>query len=455
MSETKKKRGRGRPVERKTVFIESAGGTLPTGVHFDQVVSEHGLRNYFILYQNGKIIDTKEKMLVERRKKVDLYTVPYGYSEKYPFNFGMKNLPPRPYGKVIDLWHEVSNYNVDQWDYHDKDFYDVMVAWQMSTWLPEKWEAVGYMGFIGDSGTGKTRGLECNAALSYRSWFVTCLNEAPLFRGVTQYEPTVCIDETEIITKADRSTVQNLLNSGQRRGVMVPRVEQPVKGVYTIKGYELFGYKCLAGTRQWLRTLQRRSIIAYTTRNVRKVTRFIDKERAQQLRRKLLQYRIDFVDVPFAESKPKILKLTEILSGGVYEIFYPLFSVAPSEKWKSLMKYALKEEDKRQRDRSTSDLAVVFFAILELKGEYIYVAQITDLLNQDRELRLDQYTKKTVSQLATVLGFAKKHMRRGTVIIWNDVTVERLTKQYGTGKIPVTGDVKDGQSALTKIFNKS
>jgi hypothetical protein len=41
------------------------------------------------------------------------------------------------------------------------------------------------------------------------------------------------------------------------------------------------------------------------------------------------------------------------------------------------------------------------------------------------------FTNKEVGKLVSVLGFAKKRMNRGTVVIWNDAIVKRLNEQYG------------------------
>jgi len=41
------------------------------------------------------------------------------------------------------------------------------------------------------------------------------------------------------------------------------------------------------------------------------------------------------------------------------------------------------------------------------------------------------YTNKEVAKLASMLGFEKKRKMRGTVIFWNDTTIERLRNQYG------------------------
>lgn len=61
----------------------------------------------------------------------------------------------------------------------------------------------------------------------------------------------------------------------------------------------------------------------------------------------------------------------------------------------------------------------------------IFVSQLCDYLNRDREQTRDMYTNKQVSKLASVLGFEKKHKMKGTVIMWNDTTIARLQHQYG------------------------
>lgn len=81
---------------------------------------------------------------------------------------------------------------------------------------------------------------------------------------------------------------------------------------------------------------------------------------------------------------------------------------------------------------SESDLHKVFFAILELKAPKIYIAQICDFLNQERKELQPFFTNKAVAKIAVALGFTKKHTNRGRAIIWNDLTVERLKKQYSS-----------------------
>ncbi len=98
-------------------------------------------------------------------------------------------------------------------------------------------------------------------------------------------------------------------------------------------------------------------------------------------------------------------------------------------KLKRLCRSVQKEIDS---EISESDLAQVFFAILEVKAPKIYIAQIVDYLNQDSRKELQPfYSNKAVVKIAVALGFTKKHTNRGTAIVWNGITVERLKRRYG------------------------
>lgn len=97
-------------------------------------------------------------------------------------------------------------------------------------------------------------------------------------------------------------------------------------------------------------------------------------------------------------------------------------------KLKRLCRSVQKEIDS---EISASDLAQVFFAILKLKAPKIYIAEICGFLNQERKELQPFYSNKAVVKIAVALGFTKKHTTRGTAIIWNGLTVERLKRRYG------------------------
>lgn len=433
----------GKPKKKKAILIHKCSGTLENGTHFDQVVSTPNSTNsHYITYCRSLIpphdiqtsMDTK--IVAHSDEEQQVYYKPMPINRLYPFNLQSPNIPPQEYGSVTKLFEEIKDYHYQHWDYPIEAFYDLATAWTLATYFPEKWDFVGYIAAIGDTGTGKSRLLNTLAALSYRAWKVTDFTESPLFRGITAWEPTVFIDESETMTSGDKKSIQNLLNSGQKRGDMVPRsmeIQYGGKKDYEMQLFSLFGFKAIAGTRWWLPTLQRRSFIAFMTENQRDVKRKIDKPWAQQLRAKLLQYRIDFVDVPFKETAPKIDVLTKMLPNTVYELFFSLFSVTPSKKWDSLLKFANKEADARKNERTLSDSAEVFEAMIKVfnpQSKLIKLKEVTDYLNRDRTFQ-EQFTSKQVSQIVATLGFKKKRASFGMGIKWDAKNAKRLSEQYG------------------------
>jgi len=445
--------------EKRTIVLHRASGTTTDGTHYEQIDEKSGLQ-YYVTYRGGKMQGERKFILEYEDKFQKVYINPIDPRETFPFNLQTRNLRPKEYSSVTKLFEEIYGYLWDHWDYYDPAFYDVATSWVIATYLPEKWDFVAYLAAIGDKGTGKTRFLNCLTALVYRGWKATYFQEAPLFRAITAWHPTVLIDESETMTRKDKNTIQNLLNAGQKRGDTVPRCEEKRYGgtrTYDIKLFSVFGFKALAGTKMWLPTIQRRSFMAFCSTETRKVKRRVDKNWAQELRRKLLQYRIDYIDEEFTETLPQIDKLTEELSGGVYELCFSLFSVTPRKKWDSLMKYANKEEQLRVDERGVTDMAEVFNAMIQIKGANTKIIKLKDIaayLNRDRIMR-EMWKARDVGTFVSLLGFKKKHMNSGNVVIWDEKIADRLSKQYGLELTRTKAQARSAppRSDLSKIMD--
>jgi len=442
MDSEKKKNRKKQPV----LVLENAGGTVGS-IHFEQCETFNG-NQFFLRHAKGKLLDNAPMIVAQDEEWLKITYKPFDRASFYPFNMKSRNYIPQEYGSVLDLFNEVRQFLYDHWDYFDASYYDVLTAWVLATYLPEKWDFIAYVAVIGDTGTGKSRMINCLAALCYKALLVVDPTEATLFRTVSEWHPTMIIDESETVTRNQRQTVQNLLNAGQKQGSSVQRMqERRVAGGtvrYAPQCFDVFGFKALAGTKMWLPTLRRRALIAYSTRSLRKVNRRIDKDRAREIRRKLLQYRIDYIDIPFKESLAKIDELTHKLTG-TYELFFSLFSVTPSAKWDALLKYAMKEEKSRSRERGAGEMAEIFYAILRLKpkdDDLIRLSVIAEYLNRER-LAKEQFTSRQIGTIIKQLGFQRKHTRLGTVVIWNEQIVDRLKKQYGScDEVPKTTETR-------------
>lgn len=82
---------------------------------------------------------------------------------------GMIRLPSKvePLASFDDLVHSVRAFIHTYFDC-DELFESVAVLYVLHTWVYEAFHAVPYLRFLGDAGSGKTRGTETNGAICYR-----------------------------------------------------------------------------------------------------------------------------------------------------------------------------------------------------------------------------------------------------------------------------------------------
>ena len=187
----------------------SCGGDLPDKV-FEQVENQQ-----FLIYnkETGEI--TRQKT-VERTKPIAqlLWKTPDSV-----LNFGSEQ----------EIWDEIRKYLYEYIDIAEG--YDVLAAWVLASWIPEKWHAVPYLSFYGPPGSGKTWALEVLASIGFRPFLSASATLASIFRVIDQWHPTMFLDETEVYMKKDRDDILNLLNAGYRKDFPAVRVEETDKGL--------------------------------------------------------------------------------------------------------------------------------------------------------------------------------------------------------------------------------
>ena len=192
------------------------------------------------------------------------------------------------YGSEQALHDEVRKYLYEHIDLADG--YDLLASWLLSSWTLERWQAVPYIFFFGPAGSGKTWAMQVLASIGFRPFMSASATLASIFRVIDQWHPTMYLDETEVYMKKDRDEILNLLNAGYRKDFPAVRVEETDKGLVP-RVFDVFGFKALAGTREFMQTLKSRCIILTMNKAIRKIITKIDEQRAMALRQKLLLYR--------------------------------------------------------------------------------------------------------------------------------------------------------------------
>lgn len=356
---------------------------------------------------------------------------------------------PTEYENEQQLYNTVKAYIYKHVDVLNPHGYDILTAFVFSTWLQELFDFTPYLGFYGRQETGKSRGLEVLKELVFRAWHTTSLTTATLYRLIEKFNPTLLIDESEFLASQEKRELIGLLNSGQRRGVLVPRMKGEDSQDFDF--YNTYSPKALSGTQELRKTTTSRMIMFTMTRNIRPIPRTIDKREGLKLRNQLLMWRFrkisEMKNALTLEQKlagrtelkaATEFKELEPLSGRLYELIFPLYYSTPAQEARNtILEFAKELEQTKLTAEKTELASTIFEAILNLKHQ----AQRNLILLKDiaRYLNVSQppeswIPEKTVGRKCTQMGFEKTRTNRGTAIILNQQLIERLRKdpRYST-----------------------
>jgi hypothetical protein len=352
--------------------------------------------------------------------------------EKAPWSLVEK---PLPSGTESELWQEVKQFVYDHLFLPDETLYDVLTAWVFASWIPEVWSVVPYVFFYGPVASGKTRGLEVLHRLSYRAILSSNISSAALFRAAEAWKPTLILDETEIYNRQEKSEVIGLLNSGYRRGQFAIRVKTSEEGEL-LECFDVFGFKALAGTEGLAKTLESRSIMIRMLKNRRRVNLHIDEKKAEELRAKLLDWRIK--TLTNAELSEVVEAFTTRIgqlnfdSGRLEELFQCLLAVSNDGR-ESILKYAEKMLEIRQFEEMTSYEADIVEAMLDenlvVENGVILTKDLTEKLNANKPER-EQLKTRSVGWVIRRLGFEPRHTKHGNGWFYDKPRLDYLKSIY-------------------------
>lgn len=355
------------------------------------------------------------------------------------------------------LFNEIRTFFIDHLDVANELLYDVYACFVLASWRPEDFTVVPYLLFLGPPSSGKTRAEECFSKLCYRSIMATSMSAAALFRALQAWKPTLLLDETEIYSRDTMIEVIALLNSGYRKGQYAIRIEKVEHGTPQIAMFDTFGFKVLAGTEELAATLQSRCIITSMSKAVRPVNLFVDEDKAQELRDKLLMYRFRNLGKQTSD-----IRLSDLVQNArVIELFVGLLQVAPSEETRQRLLQCMKEiAQSRLEEEQASIEARIFDAVLKsetkVEGGKLTTQAVTEIFN-DGLPEKEQATSRLVGRKLRALGFERCRVgNRGQAgLFWDSKLVDRLKTRYCSQSslaVPVTSATSETSAAMNETI---
>ena len=363
---------------------------------------------------------------------------------------------PEPIGPIFE---DLRAFVKDHVDFRDDRLFDIVTAWIMSTWVIEAWDVIPYLFLLGPKASGKTRVLEVLNATGYRPVLSASTSEAALYQLIETHKTILLLDEAERYTKDKGEALQQILNSGYRRGQLVTRANRDAEsGERTLETFEVFGFKALSGTKSMLPTLESRSIVINMAKSRRKVAFRIDAKRARGLRSRLLSWRWtqlnrrDELNTYHAEDAVTALEFGD---GRFVELFAALYAGVPEARL-SLLTFArdtLEQYNDEEAASIESDVTVALLKIKnKVKGGRFAVQDVVDAFNEGLDYS-QTLTSEMMGHEIKKLGLHKKKTqdgRRGYV--WDEDLIHDLARRFSVPS-NVSGYTEDGRPQLAE-FNK-
>jgi hypothetical protein len=337
------------------------------------------------------------------------------------------------YGDPEQLFNEIKDFFMEHLDVSNPLFYDVYAAWVLVTWRLEDFKVVPYLFYLGPLSSGKTRGLECLNRLAYRAIMASSVSAAVIFRVLQSWHPTLLLDETEIYNRECMVEVLALLNSGYRRGQWALRMEKVEDGNPTIGFFDCYGPKAMAGTEELAATLQSRAFITRMSKNVKHIRLFVDEEKAQELRNKLLLYR--FRNLGMGLDYDVSVLNGSFTNARVIELFVAMLQIAPTEEIRNRLIDCMKQITQSRLDEEQASIeARVFDAVMKcedrLEKGKVSTSTITELFNLGLPEK-EQSTSRFIGRKVAGLGFEKCRLTGGVSgFYWNKELIDRLKARY-------------------------
>ncbi|MGA2308753.1 MAG: hypothetical protein ABSG57_04285 [Candidatus Bathyarchaeia archaeon] len=334
------------------------------------------------------------------------------------------------------LYTDVRRFIYDHIDFSKDVEYDLCASWVLHTWRLENWNVTPYLSFFGPPASGKTWAMEVLAALSFRS-LLAAMSPASLYYATQEWHPTCFLDETEMYLRGEeKADILNYLNMGYRRGQVVIRTTEDKDGSRSPVMFDVFGPKCLAGTKELFDTLKSRSFTFTMSRKTREIKMTIDEDAILQLRNRLFSYRVR----QLAANRNLILSadtfLNQIRDGRLRELFHPLISCCPQSVIPLLVEYAVQLDTEKEQEEALSLEARVFNAVLkarQLNEDFIPLKAVAEIVNENLPLK-EGFSNRAIGTYVAKLGFKKQIHKNRAHVVWDEKLITRLAKRYPIDK---------------------
>ena len=244
---------------------------------------KNGIR--FAVWGNGK---------VDYKTKITLFDTEYKPISGVEVinNFILLPENAEDYGEEEYLVVEIKSF-CKKWVVVSESFYDVVVWYILTSWVYDKFDTINYLRALGDTGTGKSRFLDCIGGLCYKYISISgAVTPAAMYRLIGKWKGTIGIEEADLKESDETNEVIKILNCGFERGKPIIRCDKDNSNA--LEFHDAFGPKIIATRRSFSDAATEARCLTERMEENRGVADTKTKEffaERQRLRNKLLMFR--------------------------------------------------------------------------------------------------------------------------------------------------------------------
>jgi hypothetical protein len=347
---------------------------------------------------------------------------------------------PEAYGDVGALVSEIESY-IARYVALSDSFLHLAAHYVLFTWLYDAFEELPYIRVQADFGSGKTRALIVVGSICYRPFFASGASTvSPIFHTLDAFRSTLVLDEADFRFSDQTAEITKILNNGNVRGFPVFRTAITPKHEFNPQAFQVFGPKLVAMRKSFSDEALESRFITERMDGIRVPPHLpinlpaAQREEAQILRNKLLQYRFDnrlntHIDETLVDPA---------LSARSNQILVPLLSIVPDESVQTAIRQVVAAAERTQRESRSrtveADLLGIILEIAATSDKPIPLMEICSRFSArfSREYERPINSRYVANVLRSELGISAYKSHSNYVVAVNRERLEALAVRFGT-----------------------
>ena len=389
------------------------------------LVLDDGGRLCFLVKENGTLAmkdrhDLPDHVLVPPPSDAIIWQVPK-YSEVLKYVAGDSD---------AQLFQDLVQYHRSISELPEDIHYNFLAAWDMHTYLMEKFEYYPIIWFYAIPARGKSRTAKGMIYVAWRGVIMTTVKEAHVIRLATNHRATLFFDIMDLWKKVEKANADDIMLHRFERGGKVPRIMAPDKGPFKdTTWFEIYGPTIIATNETIHDILETRSVQIVMPESSRIFEDDVKELNGLPFRERLVAFRARWID-------QQLPTVTKPATGRLGDILKPIRQIVnlagQDEAW--FREFVRQVEESKRRDGLDSDDARVVDAIVKSicqveNGHLLHIFTLEEI-NRNRAERFHM-TPHRLGKITIRLGFKKYNSGDARGIYIDEDLLDRLCQRYG------------------------